>query len=80
MVKKKVPEFSFTDQNGKTITNKDYSGKVYVVEFFFTTCPTICPKMNANLIQTSKIILKIIKMILELHHLLLIQLTIHQKF
>ncbi len=48
---KKVPEFSFTDQNGKTITNKDYLGKVYVVEFFFTTCPTICPKMNANLIQ-----------------------------
>lgn len=48
---KKVPEFSFTDQNGNTITNKDYLGKVYVVEFFFTTCPTICPKMNANLIQ-----------------------------
>ncbi|WP_194766933.1 SCO family protein [Tamlana sp. I1] len=48
---KKVPDFSFTDQNGKTITNKDYGGKVYVVEFFFTTCPTICPRMNANLIQ-----------------------------
>jgi protein SCO1/2 len=48
---KKVPEFRFTDQNGKTITNKDYSGKVYVVEFFFTTCPTICPKMNANMID-----------------------------
>ena len=50
-VKKKVPDFSFTDQNGKTITNKDYDGKVYLVEFFFTTCPTICPKMNRNLIQ-----------------------------
>lgn len=49
--RKKVPPFSFTDHNGKTITNKDYEGKVYVVEFFFTTCPTICPKMNANLIQ-----------------------------
>jgi protein SCO1/2 len=48
---KKVPAFSFTDQNGKTITNKDYEGKVFVVEFFFTTCPTICPRMNANLIQ-----------------------------
>lgn len=48
---KKVPEFSFTDQDGKTISNKDYEGKVYVVEFFFTTCPTICPRMNANLIQ-----------------------------
>jgi protein SCO1/2 len=48
---KKVPEFSFTDQNGNTITNKDYEGKVYLVEFFFTTCPTICPRMNSNLVQ-----------------------------
>lgn len=47
---KKVPVFSFTDQNGKTITNKDYEGKVYVVEFFFTTCPTICPLMNRNMV------------------------------
>lgn len=48
---KKVPAFSFTDQNGKTITNADYEGKVYVLEFFFTTCPTICPRMNANMVQ-----------------------------
>jgi len=48
---KKVPEFRFTDQNGQTITNNDYEGKVYIVEFFFTTCPTICPKMNKNLVQ-----------------------------
>lgn len=48
---RKVPNFSFTNQNGQTITNKDYEGKVYVVEFFFTTCPTICPRMNKNLIQ-----------------------------
>ncbi|XCF06707.1 SCO family protein [Tamlana crocina] len=48
---KKVPPFSFTDQNGKTVTNKDYEGKVYVIEFFFTTCPTICPRMNRNLVQ-----------------------------
>lgn len=48
---KKVPAFSFINQDGKTITNKDYEGKVYVIEFFFTTCPTICPRMNANLIQ-----------------------------
>ena len=48
---KKVPAFSFTDQNGKTITNKDYNGKVYLVEFFFTTCPTICPGMSKNLVQ-----------------------------
>lgn len=50
-VAKKVPAFSFTNQNGKIITNKDYQGKVYVIEFFFTTCPTICPRMNRNLIQ-----------------------------
>ena len=49
--RKKVPAFSLTNQNGKTISNKDYEGKVYVIEFFFTTCPTICPRMNANLIQ-----------------------------
>ncbi|MEH6537148.1 MAG: SCO family protein [Psychroserpens sp.] len=48
---KKVPPFSFVNQNGKTITNKDFEGKVYVVEFFFTTCPSICPRMNRNLVQ-----------------------------
>ncbi|EGV42671.1 SCO family protein [Bizionia argentinensis JUB59] len=48
---KKVPSFSFTNQDGETITEKDYEGKVYVVEFFFTTCPTICPRMNKNLVQ-----------------------------
>lgn len=48
--RKKVPEFSFIDQNGQVVTNKDYEGKVYLVEFFFTTCPSICPKMNANMV------------------------------
>ena len=47
----KVPEFSFTDQDGNTITNKDYEGKVYVVEFFFTSCKTICPIMNKNMLR-----------------------------
>jgi protein SCO1/2 len=49
--RRKVPHFSFINQNGETITNKDYEGKVYLVEFFFTTCPTICPRMNKNLVQ-----------------------------
>ena len=49
--RKKVPVFSFINQNGQIISNKDYEGKVYVIEFFFTTCPTICPRMNANLVQ-----------------------------
>ena len=44
-----VPEFRFTNQDGKTITNETYKGKVYVVEFFFTTCPSICPIMNRNM-------------------------------
>lgn len=45
-----APKFQLTNQNGKAISNKDYDGKVYVVEFFFTTCPTICPIMNKNML------------------------------
>jgi len=44
-----VQPFSFTDQNGETITDKDVEGKVYVTEYFFTTCKGICPKMNTNM-------------------------------
>lgn len=44
-----APSFELTNQDSKTITNNSYAGKVYVLEFFFSTCPTICPKMNANL-------------------------------
>lgn len=46
----KVPNFEFVNQEGKTISNKDYEGKVYVVEFFFATCPTICPIMNRKMV------------------------------
>jgi protein SCO1/2 len=45
-----APKFELTNQDGKTISNKNYDGKVYVVEFFFSTCPTICPIMNKNMI------------------------------
>jgi protein SCO1/2 len=45
----RVAPFSFTDQDGKTITDKDLAGKIYVVEYFFTTCEGICPKMNENM-------------------------------
>lgn len=45
----KVPNFELTDQNNKKITNKDMLGKVYLVEFFFSRCPTICPVMNSNM-------------------------------
>ena len=46
-----VPEFKLTNQDNKSISDKGYLGKVYVVEFFFTTCPTICPKMNESMLQ-----------------------------
>lgn len=44
-----VKAFSFVDQDGKTISNRDVDGKVYVTEYFFTTCKSICPRMNANM-------------------------------
>ncbi|HET8803352.1 MAG TPA: SCO family protein [Aequorivita sp.] len=47
----KVPAFSFTDQNQKTITNETFKDKVYIVEFFFTTCPSICPIMTENMVK-----------------------------
>jgi len=45
-----IANFTFTNQNGKTITQKDYEGKIYVADFFFTTCGSICPKMTNNMI------------------------------
>lgn len=47
----KVPAFELTNQEGQKISDKSYLGKVYVVEFFFSTCPTICPKMNRNMVD-----------------------------
>jgi protein SCO1/2 len=44
-----IPDFSLTNQNGKIITQKDYQDKIYIADFFFTTCPSICPKMTANM-------------------------------
>ncbi len=44
-----VRPFSFTNQDGKKITDKDMVGRVYVAEYFFTTCKGICPKMNNNM-------------------------------
>lgn len=45
-----IQDFEFTNQNGKKITQKDYENKIYVADFFFTTCPTICPKMTDNMV------------------------------
>src|SRR5688572_28822750 len=44
-----IPPFSFINQDGETITEKNYKGKVYIADFFFTTCPSICPKMTNTL-------------------------------
>lgn len=62
-----IADFSFTNQNGKTITQKDYEGKIYVADFFFTTCGSICPKMTANLFEVQKAILNNPKVMLLSH-------------
>lgn len=46
-----APKFELTNQDNKKISNKEYLGKVYVLEFFFSTCPTICPKMNKSMME-----------------------------
>ncbi len=48
---KRIPDFSFYNQDSLLITQEDYEGKVFLVEFFFTSCPTICPIMNKNLVE-----------------------------
>ena len=50
----RIADFSLTNQNGKTITQKDFKGKIYVADFFFTTCPSICIAMTNNLIKVQK--------------------------
>ncbi|MFY7739876.1 MAG: SCO family protein [Flavobacterium sp.] len=49
-----VPNFELTDQNSTKISDKSYLGKVYVIEFFFSTCPSICPIMNKNMKDIQK--------------------------
>lgn len=53
----KIADFSLTNQNGKTITQKDYENKIYIADFFFTTCPTICIAMTDHMIQIQEEIL-----------------------
>lgn len=52
--KRKVPAFEFVDQDSTVVSDTDYLGKVYVVEFFFTRCPSICPLMTKNLVALQK--------------------------
>ena len=46
----KIADFELINQNNKTVTNKNYDGKIYIADFFFTTCPGICPIMTDNMI------------------------------
>ena len=50
----RIADFSLTNQNGKTITQKNFGGKIYVADFFFTTCPTICIAMTENLLKVQE--------------------------
>lgn len=47
----KIAAFSFVNQDSVTISNSDLEGKVYVADFFFTTCPTICPVMKTQMLR-----------------------------
>lgn len=46
-----IADFSLTNQNGETITQDNYANKIYIADFFFTTCPTICPIMTKNMVS-----------------------------
>ena len=47
----KIDDFSLVNQNNEIITNETYDGKIYIADFFFTTCPGICPIMKENMIE-----------------------------
>lgn len=49
VINSSIPAFQFTDQNGQSFSQKNTEGKVYVANYFFTSCKGICPKMNTNM-------------------------------
>jgi protein SCO1/2 len=51
---KKIPPFEFTNQEGKTVNNSTLENKIYVTEFFFSYCPSICPIMKRNMLEVYK--------------------------
>lgn len=53
-----IPEFSLVNQEGNTITEKSIEGKIYVADFFFSTCPGICPKMTKNMTMVQEAFLE----------------------
>src|SRR6201986_5552309 len=46
-----IPKFNFIDQYGDSVSNKNLDGNIYVADFFFTTCPSICPIMQRNMLN-----------------------------
>ncbi len=62
-----IADFSFTNQNGKTVTQKDYEGKIYVADFFFTTCGSICPIMTTNMVDVQAAFLNNPKVLILSH-------------
>lgn len=54
MTFEKVPSFEFVSQDSVLVNQENFEGKVYVVEFFFTSCPTICPKMHESMLKLQK--------------------------
>lgn len=54
----RVKDFNLTNQNGINITSKDYENKIYVVDFFFTRCPSICPIMTNNMLKIQEEFIK----------------------
>jgi protein SCO1 len=49
-----ISDFSFINQDGKSITNSDFEGKIYAANFFFTSCPSICPNMTKNMLKVQQ--------------------------
>ncbi|WP_317124700.1 SCO family protein [Seonamhaeicola aphaedonensis] len=45
----KIPDFKFVNQNNELVTNKIFEGKIYIADFFFTSCPGICSKLTKNM-------------------------------
>jgi protein SCO1/2 len=62
-----IADFSLINQNGKVITQKDYEGKIYVADFFFTTCGSICPVMTGNMVAIQKAFLNNPKVMILSH-------------
>ncbi|GJM36532.1 MAG: hypothetical protein DHS20C18_55330 [Saprospiraceae bacterium] len=49
-----IPDFTFIDQDSQIVTNETFAGKAYVADFFFTSCPTICPKVAQQMLRLEK--------------------------